>query len=167
MNVGLSFDNLPGFINWNYEVEKRTYCAKADSVYIANLEEELFHADEICEPIESFKQKLPFISRIGALYQKDRLSLSVDWSHAYKHGMIADNTSYIALGCEYYVAKCIPLRCGVNVRTRDQGYSVSYGSGLEVGSFHFNYAVKSHNSPVISSFSKGLGLAITTELRFK
>ncbi|MFA5498584.1 MAG: hypothetical protein WC327_03470 [Candidatus Cloacimonadia bacterium] len=162
--VGLSLDNIPGYIKWDNEVERRSYFASADSVYIADLDELILHTDEVAEPLESFTQRFPLISRLSAIYQKDKLSLSLDWSHAYKQGMIGDNNSFLALGAEYYLTRFIPFRCGVNIRTRDKGYSFSYGSGIEAGPFLFNYGIKTHNSIFLSPSSNGLGFAVTAEL---
>jgi len=166
LTVGLTIDNLGGFIHWVGEIEQRTYTASADSLYIIDLDKDFFLSDETVEESGSFTTSLPITTRIAAIYHLYDFNLSVDWKQGYVNSVLTDKTPEISMGAEYYIRPHIPLRIGFSPGLGSERYSFSYGAGWSARSYDLEIGLQTIGSPIPSNYLKGIGLGITSRWRF-
>ncbi|MBW6515892.1 MAG: hypothetical protein K0B81_04650 [Candidatus Cloacimonetes bacterium] len=166
LSIGLSIDNLAGFINWTSNTERRYYSASIDSLYIIDLDEDIFDHSEIKEEIGHFKTYLPVFTRISVLYRLENVDLSLDWKQGYVNSVLTSKTPEISMGTEYYLTPYIPLRMGFRPGLGAEPYNLTYGLGFETKSFEFNLGINSIGALIPSTYSKGIAVAISSKWRF-
>jgi|SRR5690554_424534 len=166
LTVGLSIDNVGGFIHWTGQTERRTYTAAADSVYIIDLDEDFFESEELVEETGSFTTGLPIITRLAAIYHLYDFNISVDWKQGYVNTVLTDKTPEISMGAEYYIKPQIPVRIGFSPGLGSDRYSFSYGSGWFAKNYDLEIGLKTIGSLIPSNYLKGIGLGITSRWRF-
>ncbi len=166
LSLGLSVDNLAGYIYWTQNTEKTHYSALIDSVYVNKLDKDIFEHSEVTEEIDSFTTNLPVYTRMSALYRLSKLNFSLDWKQGFTNSVVTNKTPDISMGTEYYVIPQIPLRMGYNLGLGTDPYSLSYGFGVVMPAFDIDLGIKSIGSLIPGSYSRGIAFAITSKIRF-
>ena len=166
LSLGLTIDNLGGFIHWTQETERHRYTAEIDSVYIAKLDMDILEHSESTEKIGSFTTPLPINVRISALYSLGRVNISLDWKQGFTNSVLTDKTPGISMGSEYLVRSYLPIRMGFSPPLGDNPYLFTYGAGYVTDRYELNLGLKSEGYIFPSRYAKGLALAISAKWRF-
>lgn len=167
LSLGLSVDNLAGFIYWTGQTEKRHYTAQIDSLYIAKLDSDVLESTEEVEETGNFTTTLPVETTIAALYRMNNLNLSLDWKQGFANSVVTSKTPDVSMGAEYYINPNIPLKMGFNPGLGSEKlYNLSYGAGYESHRYDIYVGIKSIGALIPGSYSKGVALAVTSKLRF-
>ncbi len=125
--VGLTLDNIYGHIRWFGDKDLHTYRVASDSVYVSNIEEDIFNTEAVSENTGNFTTTLPPEFRIGALYGHGRANLSADWALGFADSQITKALGVISLAAEYYPLPQFPLQFGVKFGNSNEPVSFSYG----------------------------------------
>lgn len=165
--LGLSMNNIGGFIHWTKDTERRHYTARIDSVYIINLDKDIFEHSETLEKAENFTTALPISVNMAALYRWQNISISFDWKQGFVNSVLTDKTPELSMGSEYYSSEQVTLRMGFSPGLGRSPYHLSYGGGFTTDRFTIDIGIKSEGSPIPSIYSKGIALAITSKWKFR
>lgn len=164
--VGLTFDNLMGHINWNGDNKKHLAHVEVDSVYVSDLEEDIFEPTDTVFTMGSFKTKLPAEMNMSFLYNLKKVSVSLDWKQGFKESFITSSQPRIALGLEYSPISTLPLQIGYSLPNKMEPYRFSYGFGVRSHHFEFGLAVQSSHSVVPCNLSRGVSIALHSRVLY-
>ena len=157
LSVGATLDNILGSIAWVGNTEAVHYKVSADSLFIANLEDDFYTETNERIDIDKYSTTLPLELRLAALYKLSFVSLSVDWVQPFKSSVVSSGIGRLALGAEFNPFKYFPIDLGLAFGNSDSpmrlamgvGIRTSYGD-LGVGFQSFDYLIPGYNSKGIS-----------------
>ncbi|MDD4309250.1 MAG: DUF5723 family protein [Candidatus Cloacimonetes bacterium] len=158
LEVGLTLDNIFGYINWVGVLENQNLHFAADSLYIINLEDDFYTETHESEDIDSFSTELPPELRLAALWSHKRMNFSADYVQGFKNSAVTDPTGRLALGAEVFPAPFLPVHFGIGFGNSNYPWRVSYGIGLKSKTGEFGISVQSYDSLFPGMKSKGLSL---------
>lgn len=164
--AGLTVDNIFGAINWNIANEVRRYTASADSVYITNIEEDLFHFSNDKEKTGSFTTKLGTEMRLAALYKHPIFTLSADWVQGFSESTVSSKVGRLSVGAGFLPVPYLPLSVGISLPNSSHPVKVSYGVGIKSKGNEFSLALQSFDSLVPGYKSKGISFGVATRIWF-
>ncbi|MBW6514629.1 MAG: hypothetical protein K0B87_07725, partial [Candidatus Syntrophosphaera sp.] len=128
LSAGLTLDNIFGFINWQMETKDYTYRASVDSVYIADLGEDLedIFTEESAEiEIDPYSTKLPPEMRLAAMYRLPFASVSADFVQGFGNSVNVNKQARVSLGAEFLPVAMLPLYLGFGTGHADYPWRVS------------------------------------------
>jgi hypothetical protein len=164
LTLGMSFDNMLGYIKWFGRMDATHYSIEADSVYASDLQSDIFTETHSTKTTDSFVTKLPPEIRLGALGSYKDLNLSIDWVQGFANSQVTSSIGTISVGSEYYITPKIPIRAGLKFGNRDYPWSLSYGTGYTGKHINFSIGLQSFSSVIPGQRSKGVSFASSISL---
>lgn len=163
-NVGLSISNVVSNISWNIETEEHGYIFSFDSMTIDNSDQDIVVSNDYTIPTNSFESTLPSTLTIGVAKLQGKFLWTIDWQQGFRQAAGSSSEPRLSFGLEWSPLKAIPLRAGF-ASGGNKNTSFSFGSGLNLSAFYFDFAMISGAS--MSPYStKGLNFAISTGINF-
>ncbi|MCK9329367.1 MAG: hypothetical protein M0Q94_05770 [Candidatus Cloacimonetes bacterium] len=166
ISAGLALNNILGTIKWSSETEMREYIAKIDSVYVNELDEDIFNDEEIVTEISAYSTKLPINIKLGANYQYRDFSCSLDFAKNSDVNPAFNSDATIALGTEYIIMDMIPIQLGYRLASGDLPALYSFGLGLKFQYFECGFGYQSIGAFFLSEESQGLAFSGQMKFRF-
>lgn len=166
LKVGLTFDNLIGFVKWTGKTKATEFNASTDSIFIADLGDNFITQSDTTYSIGNYETTLPVIFHFGALYNYDKASFSLDWEQNLGSDAIYSDQPEVSFGSQYYVLPYLPLRFGFGFGNIDREHKFTYGIGYEGNKFTFNIGVESVSQVFPNSDSKNVSFGITSKLKW-
>jgi len=162
--VGIAVTNILSHISWNKDAQEHGYLFAFDTMTIDNVDEDYVVSDEYSRPVESFSTALPAVMTVGVAKRSRSVNWAVDWEQGLSRGAGASTRPRLCLGAEWWPITAIPVRTGCSAGG-GKSLAFSFGSGVRLASFYFDYALVSGTA--FSGYSaKGLNLAISTGIQF-
>lgn len=130
LSVGLSLDNLLGNIQWFAKTEDRIFNVDADSIYAADLSEDLINQEDSTITTSAFSTTLPPELRLGGVYYYGPASVSLDWVQGFSNSHVTSSIGRVSIGGEFCPMPSLPLSMGVTFGNGDYPWRMSYGIGV-------------------------------------
>ncbi|MDD2331493.1 MAG: hypothetical protein PHI68_02440, partial [Candidatus Cloacimonetes bacterium] len=165
MHLGMTVDNILGFISWGAVTEDLHYNVRIDSVYVSNLEDDLYVESHETNDSGNWKTKLPIEIKMSALYQLPRANISLDWVQGTDNSLFTSKISRWSMGSELELTKNIPIHLGVAFGNSESPWRMSYGIGLKTKISEFGIGFQTYESMFPGLGSKGVSLATYMNLR--
>lgn len=159
VEVGMTLDNIGGNINWNLVKEDLVYHFEADSVYVANLQEDLYTQTHSRTKAEAFKTVLPPEFRVAWLYHRKRLSLSADWVQGFKTSVVTSGIGRLSFATQVLPLPFLPISWGLSFGNSAAPMKVSYGAGIKTKTLEVGAAIQSYGAFFPGQTSKGISAA--------
>lgn len=158
LTVGATLDNLFGFINWGLNSEALHFNFSADSLYVANLEDDFY--DEVHErvDIDNYTTKLPAELRLAALFDLKVANVSADWVFPFDSSVLASQKGRLSLGGEVNVLEHFPIHMGMAFGNNDLPARFSLGFGVKTSYGDIGLGYQSFGSIFPGYTSKGISL---------
>lgn len=157
LSVGVTLDNILGSIGWFGNTEAVHYKVEADSLFIANLEDDFFTETDERIDIDNYSTTLPLELRLAALYKLPFVSVSVDWVQPFESSVVSSGIGQLSLGAEFNPFKYFPIDMGLAFGNSDQPMRMALGLGIRtsygdigLGFQSFDYLLPGYNSKGIS-----------------
>jgi len=166
VQVGISLDNLMGNIHWYAKPEQRSLQVAADSIYAANLDEDMFSQADSVWSISGFDTPLPAVMRIGGVYKMRQVSFSLDWIQGFKRSQITSPIGRWSLGAEFLPIPQIHLRTGLALGNQDYPWRLSYGCGFKTKFFEIGCGLQSIMSVLPGNSSKGISFSTYVDIPY-
>jgi hypothetical protein len=166
LEVGLTIDNILGNIKWSGDNKIHYEHVDVDSVYIADLDNDIFDPTDSTANYGTFTTKLPAEMNISFLYQLKMASVSLDWKQGFKESFITSRQPRISLGAEYLPSKIVPIQFGYSLPNKFESYQFSYGLGMRLPHFEFGIAVQSSHALVPCNLSRGFTFALHSRVLY-
>ncbi len=156
LEVGLTLDNLWGKITWSAVSEDVSIKVDADSVYIANIDDDFYTESSERVSIDPFATELPPELRLAALYSQKNYNVSADYVQAFKNSAATSKIGKLSLGAQLFPVPFLPLNFGLGIGNGEHPWRASYGFGLKSKGSEFGFSVQSVDSLFPSYKSKGV-----------
>ncbi|MDD2597233.1 MAG: hypothetical protein PHO35_07700 [Candidatus Cloacimonetes bacterium] len=166
LDAGLTVDNIAGFIKWGVESKNHRFYATADSVFVTDLEEDLFDYDNFEEDTDSYTTQLGTELRLATMYKHRFFNLSADFVQGFSESTVSSKVGRLSLGASLMPLPVLPISLGISLPNSKNPLKVSYGIGLKVMKADFNVAVQSFDSLIPGYNSKGISFGIATKIGF-
>jgi len=158
LSVGLTLDNLFGFINWGLNTEAIHFNVTADSLYAANIEEDFYTETHEWVDIDNYTTKLPPELRLAGLYRLKPVSVSADWVYPFDSSVIAPQKGRLSLGAEVNLLKYFPIHMGMTFGNQELPAKFSLGMGIKTSYGDIGLGYQSFGSIIPGYTSKGISL---------
>lgn len=158
LKLGLTVDNILGGIRWGLDTKGIRYTLEADSVYVAQLEEDFFTEEDETFEISAYTTELPVEFRLAGMYQLGHSSLSADW--VLPSGASAMNfaSGTLSLGAEINPLKYFPIHMGMSFGNSKVPPRFSLGAGVITSFGDIGIGFQSFDSLIPGPSSKGISL---------
>jgi len=169
LSVGLTLDNIPGFIRWGLVREEFNLHFAADSLYALDLldEEAEAHYTSSFEQTKAdpFNTVFPMEMRLAAMYKTKQVSLSADYIQGFGDSPEISRQGRIALGAELRPIPVLSFFLGYGSPNDSYPWRTSFGIGLNFKELEFGFGIQSieHFYPGYSS--KGLAFGTYVNIR--
>jgi Family of unknown function (DUF5723) len=166
---GATLENVYGRIEFNSNLEERTFLASTDTLDIVTVQEvespdSLYTSTNQVKKIDSFSVDLPRVLRVGIARHGERSVLALEYEQGFSTRAGASSTPAAAIGAEWRALNWLPLRFGVSGGGQ-RGSSASAGFGLRLASFRLDVAAATIGS-LWPGNPRGVVLGIGTGLEF-
>ncbi len=159
LKVGLTLDNLFGAIAWGLVRKDMRYHVVADSVYVADLEEDFYEYTHTSENTDGFTTVLPAEMRLGALYSTKSASFSMDYVVGFGNSTQTSKLGRLSFGAELMPLPILPIHLGYSPGSADYPWRVSYGFGVRIKPIEFGIGMQSFETVFPGTKTKGLAVA--------
>ncbi|HOV16652.1 MAG TPA: hypothetical protein PLF50_04060 [Candidatus Cloacimonadota bacterium] len=159
LSVGMSLDNIGGFIKWVGENKMYHYNVESDSVFAADLEEDFVTEVDSSWSIGNFTTKIPPELRLGAYYSFRKINVSADYVQGFKASQVTSPIGYFCFGAEFLPLPVLPLQIGYRPGNKDQPWSFSYGIGIRVKPVNLGIGIQSISSIIPGYKTRGVNFA--------
>ncbi len=166
LDVGLSFDNLFGFIRWFGKKERLSYSIDADSTYASDLGNDFYTQVDSTEAISDYNTKIPVEMRMGTKYRYKQGSLSMDWVQGFQSSALTSSIGRICLGAEYQPILKMPIKMGFSFGNRDYPWIMSYGLGFYGKYIDCGFGVQTFEYLIPGKHSKGMSFSTNFNLHY-
>ncbi|MDP2174036.1 MAG: DUF5723 family protein [Candidatus Cloacimonadaceae bacterium] len=157
--AGITLDNIFGFINWGLVRENLNYRLSADSVYVANLDDDIFEWEKTREKADAFSTSFPLELRLATLYRTRQAVLSTDFVQGFGSSIMTSKIGRISFGAELLPIPMMPIHLGVGLGNSEYPWRVSYGIGLKIRPVEFGIGMQSFESILPGVKTKGVAFA--------
>lgn len=164
LDVGMSFDNLFGFIKWLGTTKRLSYSVNADSTYASDLENDIYTQVDTTETIGKFATTLPVEMRLGAKYQYKNANISADWTQGLGNSVLTSEIGRLCLGAEYRPIPQLPIRMGYRFGNSEYPWGVSYGLGYQGKHIDYGFGLQTFKSLIPGNHSKGISFSSNISL---
>ncbi len=158
LEVGLTIDNIFGTIAWNMFTEDQKYHFEANNVYVSNLNDDFYTQTKDREETDSFSIELPPEIRMGALWTAKKVSLSADYTQAFKTSMVTSSVGKISMGARFLPVYFLPLHFGISLGNSQNPWLASYGISFKSETGEIGVAFQSYDSLIPGPTSKGVSI---------
>ncbi len=165
LHVGLTLDNIFGFINWSMDNEDTRYQMIVDSVYVSNLSDDFYTTTDETLSGSSHTTNIPMELRLGSLYEMGRASVSMDVIQGFSSSIFTSKKARLALGVELLPSQYIPISIGYTTRNDDSPWRMSYGIGVRTSGVEFGFGFQTFGSIVPSYNTKGVSISSYMNIR--
>jgi hypothetical protein len=166
LEVGLTLDNLFGGITWSMFKEDQKFHFVADSIYIANIDEDFYTQTSERVEIDAFSTELPPELRLGAMWTFPKLSVSTDYVQGFKNSMVTSSVGKLSFGAQLLPVPFLPLSFGISLGNSQNPWRVSYGVSLRSATGEAGIAFQSYDSFIPGPKSKGISFGSFVRLWF-
>lgn len=166
LTVGLTVLNLVSNVKWSVEAEKLLLSIRGDSLSLPNRVQDslIVHRDTTIS-IGSFNTRLPAVLDLALAYRAGRnFLLAAEYEQGLTNKMGGTTRARVSAGLEYTGLPLLPLRAGFTFGAKT-GSSLALGFGIDLKNWYLDFAYLNHGSVILGDF-KGMGLAVSTRLRF-
>lgn len=160
LEAGITLDNIAGFIRWSLKSQLDSYHFSADSVFVANIDEDFYLQETESRNIKPFTTTLPPELRLAALYKHKYAAVSADWVHGFKETASTSAIGTLSLGASFLPYKAVGLSWGISLPNSHNPLKVSYGIEFKTRISDFGLAVQSYDSVLPGYKSKGVSLGL-------
>ncbi len=164
--VGLTVLNLASSVKWDVRTEKQLLSIRGDSLSLPNrVQDSLIVHRDTTVSIGSFDSRLPTVLDLAMAYRASRhFLLAAEYEQGLNERMGGTTRARVSAGLEYTGLPVLPLRAGFTYGAQT-GSSLALGFGIDLKNWYLDFAYLNHGSVILGDF-KGMGLAISTRLRF-
>jgi hypothetical protein len=166
LKVGITLDNVFGIIAWGLVREDRNYHVVADSVYVADFNEDFYEYTHTEENNGGFSTKLPPELRLGALYSMKHASFSMDYVVGFGNSAQTSKLGRISIGAELLPVPVLPVHIGFSPGSAAYPWRLSYGFGIRIKPIEFGLGMQSFETVFPGTKTKGLAVASYFTLPF-
>jgi len=166
LEVGLTIDNIAGKINWSNKNKNHEIHMEADSIYIADLNEDLVDQTDTTYTTGDYTTEMPAEFNISSLYHLGKASFSLDWKQGFKESVVTTKQPRISLGAEYILGKIIPLQIGYSLPNANESYKFSYGLGVRSNHFEMGMAFQSSHAVIPCLLSRGFTFSLHSRILY-
>ncbi|MDZ4122367.1 MAG: DUF5723 family protein [Candidatus Cloacimonadaceae bacterium] len=159
LQLGLTLDNLLGFIKWNIKTANLNYQVVVDSVYVSNLSEDFYTESNTSTGTSSYSTSLPPELRFGSLYKYRNASVSLDWIQGFSNSLLTSKRGRLASSVEYLPVPYLPLSMGVATGNSEYPWRASYGIGFRNRVMEFGIGFQCFESLIPTYSTKGISLS--------
>ena len=156
LDVGLTLDNVFGVLKWSGKTEDKYYSFRADSVYVANVNDDFYTTTDTTLATDSYSQSLPPELRLAAMYTLDKLSVSADFVQGFKESAVTGSTGRMALGAMYKPFGFLKLHWGLGFGNSRYPWRISYGISANSSTAELGLGFQSFKSVFPGTKSKGI-----------
>ncbi len=169
LHVGITLDNVLGFIRWNMLREDFAYHFAADSVYVSDIQEDIedLYTDEYTQTEgDPFTTTLPPELRVAVLYHTRQASFSADLIKGFGEAENVSRKLRYAVGAELTPIPFLPIHLGYGSGNDGYPWRMSYGLGLRFKVVELGLGIQSIETILPGTSSKGIAFATYFNLRF-
>jgi len=156
LDVGMTVDNVFGFLNWSGVTEDKIYSFRADSVYVANVNDDFYTTTDETVKTDSYHMSLPPEMRLAAMYSLKQLNVSADYVQGFKESVATDGKGRLAIGAQFTPAPFLKLHWGLGFGNSSYPWRISYGISANSSTAEFGIGVQSFKSVIPGTTSKGI-----------
>lgn len=166
LTVGFTALNLVSSVKWSVEAEKLLLSIRGDSLSLPNrVQDSLIVHRDTTIAIGSFNTRLPVVLDLALAYRAGRhVLLAAEYEQGLNDRMGGATRARVSGGLEYRGLSVLPLRAGFTYGAQT-GSSLALGFGIDLKHWYLDFAYLNHGSVILGDF-KGMGLALSTRLRF-
>lgn len=164
--IGATVDNIAGFINWRMALTENLHKVRADSIYVANLDEDFFKYEMENISVEPYSTKLPAEIRLAAMYKNRWLGVSTDWVTGMDESALTSKTGRLSFGLSLTPIPFIPFSFGISPGNSTEPLKTSYGIGLDAKAFQCGVAIQTFNSLFPNEKTRGLSFGSHLSFHF-
>jgi hypothetical protein len=164
LEVGLTLDNLFGFIKWNMVTEHTAVQIVADSLYMAAIGDDFYTETHETADIEPFTTELPAEMRLAALWKGEEYNVSADYVQGFKSSVTTSKTGRLALGAELMPFHFFHVHLGLGLGNSVYPWRASYGISLNSKTGELGVSVQSFKNLIPGNESKGVSLGVFARL---
>ncbi|MEF3695046.1 MAG: hypothetical protein V3576_06815 [Candidatus Cloacimonadota bacterium] len=158
LTLGLSVDNILGGIRWGLDTKGIRYTFDADSVYVAQMEDDFFTQEDETFDISAYTTELPVEFRLAGMYQLGHSSLSADWVLPAGESAMNFASGTLSLGAEINPLKYFPVHMGMSFGNSKIPPRFSLGAGIVTSFGDIGLGFQSFDSLIPGPSSKGISL---------
>ncbi|MDY0150837.1 MAG: hypothetical protein RBS43_01035 [Candidatus Cloacimonas sp.] len=158
LELGLTLDNLFGFINWDLITEQRSLHIVADSLYLANIGEDFYSETHETIDINAFSIELPPELRLGSMWRGKEFNVSADYVQGFKNSVLTSSIGRFALGAELMPFPFIKVSLGLGLGNSNYPWRTSYGIGFNSKTAEIGVSVQSMETLIPGAKSKGIAI---------
>ncbi len=166
LKVGLTLDNVFGTIAWGLVREDHRYHVVADSVYVADLDDDFYEYNYTSENTGGFSTSLPPELRLGALYSLKHASFSMDYVLGFGNSAQTSKLGRVSVGAELLPLPVLPIHLGFSPGSTAYPWRLSYGFGIRIKPIEFGIGMQSFETVFPGTKTKGLAFASYFTLPF-
>lgn len=166
LKVGLTLDNILGTIAWGMVRKDLHYTVVADSVYVADLDEDFYEYTHTSDNTDGFSTSLPPELRLGGLYSLKNASFSMDYVVGFGNSPQTSKLGRLSLGAELLPLPVLPIHLGYSPGSAHYPWRVSYGFGIRIKPIEFGLGMQSFETVFPGTKTKGLAVASYFTLPF-
>lgn len=166
LEVGLTFDNIAGQIKWSGSNKRHYSHVEIDSVYLADLDEDIADPTDSTTSMGTFTTKLPAEMNTSVLYHLGKASFSLDWKQGFRDSFLTTKQPKLSLGVEFLPTKKLPIQFGYSIPTKYEPYRFAYGFGLRFRRFETGFSLQSSHALFPSYLSRGFTFALHSRMLY-
>ncbi|PKN71828.1 MAG: hypothetical protein CVU50_09955 [Candidatus Cloacimonetes bacterium HGW-Cloacimonetes-3] len=156
LEVGLTLDNIFGGIYWSMLRENQKLNFEADSIYIANIDEDFYTQTNETVDIPAYTTTLPMELRMAALWTSQYVNLSTDYTQGFKNSLLTSKVGKLSFGAQFIPVSFLPVSFGIELGNSKNPWRTSYGISLRSVTGELGIALQSYDSIVPGYKSKGI-----------
>lgn len=169
LSVGVTLDNLIGFIRWGMIREELNLNVHVDSLYAMDLLGDIDHLvgyDLQQEKTDAYTSRLPVEMRFAAKYGIPQATVSADYIQGFGDSVQTSRQARFAIGAELRPIPLLSIFLGYGTPTRNYPWRTSVGLGLNLDLIEFGIGFQSIEQFFPGYSTKGLALANYFNIRF-
>jgi hypothetical protein len=165
-SAGITFDNLLGFLKIQGNPEEHFYTLKSDSIYVSNLDEDLFRDSTYTRDSDEFQLTLPVVIRMGGLYRQDKWSVSADYVQYCSSDALTSTMPHLNLCGELMATPIMPVRLAFSTGDENDPLAFTWGAGLRFKHTWFDIGYRVDGSILPFFGAKGGGFSLSSRYMF-
>jgi hypothetical protein len=168
LHVGVTLDNILGFIKWGLVREEFSYHFAADSLYALDLldgTEGLYTSSYEQMKADPFTTNIPMEMRLAAMFKTKQISLSADYIQGFGDSAEISRQGRFALGAELRPIPILSFFLGYGSPNDSYPWRTSLGIGLNFKVIEFGLGFQSIEQFYPGFSTKGLAVATYFNIR--
>ena len=166
-SAGMGFDNIAGFIKWMGDAKIREHHYWMNNVYISNIDEDLLSDEVSLKDVKEKTTQLPFIYRLGCLYDFGLIDISMDYSHRFDGNDYNQGRNTLAFATEFRGLLYLPIQMGINISDGDNEITSSYGIIYRSPYYEVGISMLMADTAFPSDSSKSISFGLHSQINLK